>query len=193
MNHGSLDVLLEKLSGGDLRAAEQIFRTYQPYLCEVVRRQLPDRFRSKFDSGDVVQSVWVYLLHGFRAGNWHFTNTEQLRAFLIKVTRHRLTDRLRHFRTAGEREQPLSGADLVAKQPRPSEVAQADELWEKMLALCPPGHRELLRLKRQGLSLVEIAARTGLHEGSVRRILRQLAGQLAARQEALPGPGAENL
>jgi DNA-directed RNA polymerase specialized sigma24 family protein len=52
---------------------------------------------------------------------------------------------------------------------------QAEELWEQMLALCPPAHQNLLRLKRAGVPLAEIAARTGLHPGSVRRILRNLA------------------
>ena len=61
-----------------------------------------------------------------------------------------------------------------------------DDLWQRMLALCPPAHHELLQLKRHGLTLVEIAQRTGLHEGSVRRILRQLARQMAVTQEPLP-------
>jgi DNA-directed RNA polymerase specialized sigma24 family protein len=88
------------------------------------------------------------------------------------------------------REEPGGAEGLevlpASYQPRPSEVVQADELWEKMLTLCPPAHRELLRLKRQGLSLVEISVRTGLHEGSVRRVLRRLARQLAL----VPGPCA---
>jgi DNA-binding IclR family transcriptional regulator len=41
-------------------------------------------------------------------------------------------------------------------------------------------------LKRQGLLLTEIAARTGLHEGSIRRILYDLARRLAiSRRTAL--------
>ena len=52
-----------------------------------------------------------------------------------------------------------------------------------MLELCPPAHHELLRLKRQGLSLAEIAARTSLHEGSVRRILYDLARKVAAARD----------
>jgi DNA-directed RNA polymerase specialized sigma24 family protein len=48
-----------------------------------------------------------------------------------------------------------------------------------MLEECPPAHREILILKRQGLLLSEIAARTGLHEGSIRRILYDLARRLA--------------
>jgi RNA polymerase sigma-70 factor (ECF subfamily) len=70
---------------------------------------------------------------------------------------------------------------------------QADDLWEKMLTLCPPAHRELLHLKRRGVPLEEISARTGLHEGSIRRVLRRLARQLAVEQSAGPAahePGA---
>jgi RNA polymerase sigma-70 factor (ECF subfamily) len=48
-----------------------------------------------------------------------------------------------------------------------------------MLAECRPAHRELLQLKREGLSVAEIASRTGLHEDSIRRILRDLACRIA--------------
>jgi RNA polymerase sigma-70 factor (ECF subfamily) len=154
----------------------------------VVRRYLPGRLRAKFDSVDVVQSVWVHVLHGLRASRWHFLDKPRLRAFLVRVTRRRLTNRLRHYHTALQREQP-GETDLevlpVSGQPRPSEVAQANELWEKMLALCPPEHHTLLRLRRIGMPLVEVASRTGMHEGSVRRILRRLASQFALRHESL--------
>ncbi len=49
----------------------------------------------------------------------------------------------------------------------------------RMLEECSPAHREILILKRQGLPNSEIAARTGLHEGSIRRILYELARRLA--------------
>jgi RNA polymerase sigma-70 factor (ECF subfamily) len=182
-----LEVLVERLRDGDREAAERVFGAYEPYLRMVVRRRLPGVLRAKFDSLDVVQSVWAHLLPGFRTAGWHFPSAAHLRAFLVRVTRNRLTDRLRHYRTALEREQPLEDTPAdglpASGQPRPSEVAQADDLWEKMLALCPPAHHELLRLRRQGLLLTEIAQRTAMHEGSVRRIFRQLARQLAFLQE----------
>jgi DNA-directed RNA polymerase specialized sigma24 family protein len=78
-----------------------------------------------------------------------------------------------------------------AREARPSETAQADELWQQMLALCPPVHHRILKLKRQGLTLVEIAERTGLHEGSIRRILRQLARQMAIVRQPLPGSATD--
>jgi RNA polymerase sigma factor (sigma-70 family) len=190
MGSGPLDVLLEKLCSGDAAAAEQVFLAYEPYLRKVVRRQLPPRLRAKLDSIDVVQSVWADVLQGFRSAGWRFADVAHLRAFLVKATRNRFIDRVRQHEKALKLEKPIACTDPdqlpPARQPRPSEAVQADDLWQRMLALCPPAHHQILQLKRQGLTLVEIAQRTGLHEGSVRRILRQLARQMAVKQQPLP-------
>jgi len=67
--------------------------------------------------------------------------------------------------------------------PAPSQVVQAKDLWEKMLALCPSEYHDLLWMKRRGFALDQIAQRTGLHEDSIRRILRNLARQLAFHKD----------
>ena len=190
MSADPLDALLEKLCGGDPAAAEQIFLAYEPYLRTVVRRRLTPRLRAKFDSPDVVHSVWADVLEGFREARWQFKDAAHLQAFLIASTRNRLIDGYRKHRRAMKREQPLAAVDSdevpASRQPRPSELAQADDLWSQMLQICPPEHHELLRLKRDGRSLQEIVSRTGLHEGSIRRILRNLARRLAIKQRSLP-------
>lgn len=179
----ALQFLLVQLGDGDVAAAEAVFHTYEPYLRKVVRRQLPGHLRARFDSIDVVQSVWVDLLQGFRAAGWRFSSVAHLRAFLVRATRNRFIDRVRQQQMSLERERVVAGVrhadDPAAATATPCEEAEAGELWERLLALCPPGHRELLLLKRQGFSSAEIAAHTGLHEGSVRRLLRDLARQLA--------------
>jgi RNA polymerase sigma-70 factor (ECF subfamily) len=181
--HDPLEILLGQLSTGDAEAAQRVFVAYEPYLRMVVRRQLTPALRAKFDSLDIVQSVWADLVTDLQAGRWQFANPEQLRAFLVKVTRNRLIDRVRQQQTPLLREQRLEVEDLrQLPQPSPAEAGaqlEAEEMWQRLLALCPPQHRGLLELKRQGLSLVEIADRTGLHEGSVRRILYDLAARLA--------------
>ncbi len=182
----SLEALLAKLRQGDAAAAAELFFTYEPTLRLVVRRQLSAELRAKFDSADIVQSVWADVLHRFRDADWNFTDAAGLRGFLVTATRNRFIDRCRQHRAALEHEQRLAGNDgdglPASRQPRPSEEAQANDLWEQMLALCPPQHRTLLELKRDGLPLAEIAARTGLHESSVRRILYDLARKLAFQQ-----------
>jgi RNA polymerase sigma-70 factor (ECF subfamily) len=185
MSTTPLEDLLAKLTSGDVAAAEQVFLQYEPYLRLVVHRMLPASLRSKFDSVDVVQSVWADLLHGFRDADWRFEDVAHLRAFLVKATRNRFLARVRRNQRAATAEQPLdwsAAQQLAEPDARPSEFAQANELWEQMLGLCAEAHRPLLHLKRQGCSLAEIAEKTGYHPSSVRRIFYDLARQLAARK-----------
>jgi RNA polymerase sigma-70 factor (ECF subfamily) len=191
MSASPLDTLLEQLTRGDAEAAAKVFVTYEPYLRMVVRRHLSPGLRAKFDSVDIVQSVWADVLRGFREAGWRFADAAHLRAFLVRLTHDRFIDRLRQHRRAVERERSLAESKweemLVAQDPQPSEFVRADELWQEMLDLCPPEHREVLRLKREGIVTPEIAARVGLHEGSVRRILCSLARRLARRHGEAAG------
>jgi RNA polymerase sigma-70 factor (ECF subfamily) len=182
-----LDNLLAQLCSGDVAAAEQVFLAYEPYLRKAICRHFPASLRARFDPADILQSVWADLLRGFREAGWRFIDADHLRGFLFVATRNRLIDRTRQHQKAVKREERLGEGDrqqcLPSSQPRPSEVAQADDLWERILAHCPPEHRPILGLKRDGYSLAEIAERTGFHPDSVRRILRTLARQLAFEQE----------
>src|SRR5881394_2527931 len=182
MNIDSLESLLEKLNSGDPLAAEQAFLTYEPYLRKVVRRLLPAELRAKFDSIDVVQSIYCDVFEAFREGGMRFGTVWQLRAFLIKATRNRFIDRVRQHQTAARLERPIADNSHPlppARQPHPSESAAARELWERLLELCPPEHHLLLWLRRGGASASEIAKEVGMHEGSVRRFLRGLSVRLA--------------
>jgi RNA polymerase sigma-70 factor (ECF subfamily) len=186
-----LDNLLAQLCSGDMAAAEQVFLAYEPYLRKAISRHFPASLRARFDPDDIVQSIWADLLRGFREAGWRFIDADHLRGFLFVATRNRLIDRTRQHQKAVQREERINDRDqqqfLPSSQPRPSEVAQAGDLWERILARCPPAHRPILALKRDGYSLADIAERTGLHPDSVRRILRTLAGQLAFEQQE---PGA---
>jgi RNA polymerase sigma-70 factor (ECF subfamily) len=188
-----LDDLLARLCSGDRAAAEQVFLAYEPYLRKAVRRHLPAPLRGRFDPADILQSVWADVLRGFREAGYSFSDADHLRGFLFVATRNRLIDRIRKHEKAVAREEPLAAADgrhgVPSPQPRPSEVALAEDLWERILARCPPEHRPILGLRRQGYSLAEIAERTGLHPDSIRRILRTLARRFAFGQPAPPAAG----
>jgi RNA polymerase sigma factor (sigma-70 family) len=178
MSAHSLEGLIETLGSGDRNTVEQLYRTYEPILRMVVRRRLPAHLRAKFDSVDVVQGAWLDLLDGLRRLNWHFADAAHFRAFLVKVATNRLVDEIRKH--GGKRQQEGSSGSAEPddfpspRTPRPSETVQADDLWRRLEALCAPGHREILRCKRDGYSLDEIAQRTGMHKSSVRRILYEL-------------------
>jgi RNA polymerase sigma factor (sigma-70 family) len=177
----TIEELLRRLGSGDEAAAAEVFRAYEPYLRQVVRRRLPAQARARFDSGDVLQSVWADLLPGLRGGRWRFADAAQLRAFLSRVVQNRLFDRARRALRQTAHEEPLAAlpAEPAARQPRASEHAQAGALWERLLASCPAEHRDVLRLRRAGMNYHEVAAAVGMHEGSVRRVVRELGRRVA--------------
>ena len=183
--NADLDSLLVRLNSGDSAAAEQVFVKFVPYLRTIVRRQISTRMRAKFDSSDIVQSVWADLIVGFREARWHFQDRGHLQAFLVKATQNRFLDRLRQQKSPLAHERHLTAADedqmTNPRTPRPSQEVRVDELWGELVKTCSETQRVVLELKRQGKSLAEIAALTGYHESSVRRILYDLARQFVDR------------
>ena len=183
MSDESLDQWIERLNVGDVEAIAPVFRAYEPYLRIAVRRRLSARLRPKVDSVDVVQSVFADLVRGVRDCAWHFSGRPQLEAFLRRIAWRRLADRYQKHGRAIKREQSLEDTPSRSlgdtAQSRPSQEAQGREFWEGILGACPAAHHEIVRLRMQGHRMAEIAARTGLHEGSVRRILYELARRLS--------------
>lgn len=185
----SLDRWIERLNDGDVEAVEHVFRAYEPYLRIAVRRRLSSKLRAKVDSGDIVQSVFADVLRGVKAGGWKFEGRPQLMGLLQRIAARRLADRYQKHGPALDREVPL-GEDRDLQefhdpaQPRPSQVAQGRESWDRVLDVCTPKQRQVVQLRREGFRMGEIAARTGLHEGSVRRILFDLARRFSAERRS---------
>jgi RNA polymerase sigma factor (sigma-70 family) len=71
--------------------------------------------------------------------------------------------------TSGEED-----AGLPSPDPRPSQIAVAREQWFKLLENEPPRHQRMIQMRYEGATAREIAARLGVHEGTVRRVLRRI-------------------
>jgi RNA polymerase sigma-70 factor (ECF subfamily) len=181
--------LIDKLNNGDAEAIQEALISHEAILRMMVRKQLSSWLRAKFDSIDIVHSIWAHLLPVLRAGRWHFTNASELRAFLVKVTRNRLVNRIHHAALELDHVRAQSNVPSApsASAPCPDDTVAEEEVWQQLLALCPPAHRDLLRLKREGVPLHQITAQSGLHESSVRRILYDLLRRFMGRKEKLTG------
>lgn len=190
MNDELLDHWIERLNNGEAEAVEHVLLAYEPALRIAVRRRLGRRLRAKVDSMDVVQSVFANVIHGFRAGGWRFAGRAQLHAFLRRIAWRRLADRYQENRKVLDREQSLGETESLSlpdtQSPRASEVAQGREFLDRVLQSCPPAHREVVRLRMNGFKMSEIASRCGLHEGSVRRILYELARRMSISRQSEP-------
>ena len=180
-SEADLRPLLDPTRGGAADRAA-LYEEGHRFLRRAARRWLSRDLRQRVDSQDVAQAVWAGIIAG-GVDAARFPEPGQFRAFLVRAVRNRVVDLARRHRAGLAAELPDRTGRLAGRVPdggpRPSEEVRADDLWERMLALCPPEHRPILTLRREGLTLDEVAARVGLHEGSVRRILRDLARRVA--------------
>jgi RNA polymerase sigma factor (sigma-70 family) len=184
MKNARLETLLEQWSRGDSAAAEKALVSCGPSLRTLIRRQMSPRFRSTFPTEEIVQSVWTELMSRLRQAVCRFRDVDHLQTFLIKLARNLLAHRLRQHRAAVAAECQVVGDGQdgpgARRGPRPDEVAPPNDPWDRILALCPPAHRAVVELKRQGLSLAEIASRTGMNESHVRLALYDVASRITA-------------
>jgi RNA polymerase sigma factor (sigma-70 family) len=159
----------------------------------MVRSRLPKKLRTQFDSVDFVQAVWQSFFSDLKENPRDFANIEHLRAFLSGVVRnkvqeqHRRLTRTEKYDVAREQSLYIRRGDrevlreVVSPEPSPSEVAQADDRMAQLTAGRSPREVEIVRLRLQGLTFVEIAARTRMEERAVRRIIESVRTRMEAR------------
>lgn len=177
-----IKALLGRIRDGDESAARELLARYESQVRLVVRRQLPRLLRSRFDSIDFLQSVWATFFRRLRAGPERFEDPRFLVSFLARVAKNKIIDEYRRAASRRQdirREEPLSPAgqpsrELVADQDSASELAEANEAYDRLNDLLPEDRRGLLGLKLTGLSNRDIADRLGLSERTIRRVLEDL-------------------
>lgn len=197
--------LLARLKSGDESAASEILRRYEAQVRLVVRRCLPRVLRSRFDSQDIMQSVWrsfFQRLRGEPVDDSHgisdqdaeaaleFHESSQLFAFLSRMARNKVIDQYRRETTqkadihrmqtihaaAGTEVDPADGGESAAEL-----VEAADELslWRSMV---PADRQALIDLKADGHSSKEIGDKLGISERTVQRVLEDLRERLERRR-----------
>jgi RNA polymerase sigma-70 factor (ECF subfamily) len=173
--------LMERVRAGSHDAARELYDRYSDAIRRVVRRRLHQRLRPHYDSLDFLQDVWASF---FVAPEEVFTfeDPDSLIRCLAGIAYRKVALAFRRrFQTAKRdvnREQPLDGgraADPPTRGPTPSQVAMANERWERLLAGQSESCRVMLEMLRQGHSHTEIAARTGLHPKMIQRLLHKMS------------------
>ena len=159
---------------------------YEAEVRLVVRRQLPRLLRSRFDSLDFLQSVWGSFFRKIQAGPAEFEDSRHLVAFLARAAKNKVID---EYRKAGSqkqdvrREEPLwidgyRPRDVVGPVDSPSELVEAQEVFDRLRDLLPQERRSIFELKAEGLSSRDIGDRLGISERTVQRVLESLRRQV---------------
>src|SRR5262245_40754352 len=86
--------LLREAQAGSEDAARELYDTYVQYIRKCVRHRLWRRLRSKFDSQDFVQQVWLSF---FRDGSLpDFQTPAELLAYFKSMAENKVTFEARH-------------------------------------------------------------------------------------------------
>ena len=181
-----LQLLLERVRHGDENAARELLEHFEPHVRRVVRQRLPFVLRSKFDSMDFVQSVWGDFFPRLRRGEIDFADSRQLARFLVVMARTKVANEVR--RRAGtkkfdlQKEVAIGTRDLPVqgRDPTPSQHLMAHERLDELLSGRPKLHQKLLRMRSEGCTFDEIAARLHIDERTARRILYKVEKELGS-------------
>ncbi|SIO24413.1 RNA polymerase sigma-70 factor, ECF subfamily [Singulisphaera sp. GP187] len=190
----NLGHLIDQAKAGDQDAIQSLQR-FENDIRMMVRVRLPRPLRSQFDSMDFVQDVWHSFFRIFNHDPERFAQVRDLRGYLAGVARNKVVEEYRRRSLTQkydvEREEPLYirrgnrdiPRELIASDPTPSQDAQARERLDQLLEGRSPREAEVIELRRQGLTFEEIAAQTGLHERTVRRVIETIRRRMDARKD----------
>lgn len=181
------DSLIVRVREGDDAAIAKLLEECGPHLLRVIRRRMNPRLRGRFDSEDFAQAVWATFF-GHLPEIAEFSRGAQLVQFLTRVASNKVIDAGRRAQVRNEQSvddlaagfQGSSDRRLRVSEPTPSQHAVARESWDHLLHDECDDDRQLLELRRQGLTQQEIAAKLGISERQVRRVLSRLARKLSA-------------
>jgi RNA polymerase sigma factor (sigma-70 family) len=174
--------VLQQAHRGDPAAWEAIFHECYPKVRRVVRRKLNRSMRSLYDSTDFASDVMKSLAANI--GHLQFPTLDSLLAFLAHVAEQKVIDEYRRRHTLKRditRERAiLSGNEdngpvqVPSGDPTASQLAQANEVQERLLSGADETERTIIELRQQGYSMAEIADQTGWNIRKVQRFLKDL-------------------
>lgn len=169
--------LLERLNTGDQAAFDAVFRAHYAHLVAFAQGMLRDRAAAE----DVAQEVMLELWR--RRGE--LAIQDSLRAYLLRATRNRALNQLRHANVQRRAEPHLMGEEAVAATGTAQLVAsELREAIAQAVAELPPACREVFELSRgRGLRYAEIASTLGISvktvESQMGKALKHLRSRLA--------------
>lgn len=179
--------LMERLREGSDEAAHELLETYGSHIYRAVRRRLNQQLRSRFDSQDFVQAVWASFFAN-RAAVANFDDPASLTAFLSRIAANKVIEECRRRMTSKKDnvnlERPTdafghpSDRNLPSADPTASQVAIANEQWDRLVAGQPARYQRMLELRTQGATFEEIATTLGVNEKTVRRIVQKLSDRI---------------
>ncbi len=188
--------LVINYQAGSESAARDLFDKYCERLMKLAKRRIGQRMASRFDPEDVIQSAFRTFFTRVKNDEFTFEQEDDLFKLLVRLTVRKTLRRI-EYHNAAKRNPNLEAAQrtddvepfslLAGQNVTPDmEVALIDE-FQQLIGQLPELDRQVLELKVQGYTTVEIAEKLGSYERKIRRVLERIEklskGELADADE----------
>jgi len=184
--------LVAAYKAGSDTAAQILFDRYCEKLLRLARRRIGHRLMGRIDPEDVIQSAFRTFFVHVRKSDFSFAAENDLFKLLVRLTVHKTLRQIAYHRAAKrnparEVVQPLEDQDLmeqlISQEPAPEAEITLLEEMERFLSRLSGFERQVLELRLQGYSSLEIAEKLQTYDRKIRRVLERiekLAHQYAA-------------
>jgi RNA polymerase sigma-70 factor, ECF subfamily len=177
----SHDSFIRRLREESDSAANELDERYRSRLCQLVEREMNQRFRRKEDPEDVVQSVFRTFWRRKSQAEFHIDSSADLWRLLGTIAHHKLLkhiERLDAKKRDTRREEYPDGDQLHSNLPTPEEAAIAADLIEGALAELDEPYVEVFQMRMQNCTEQEIASKLDCTRAFVRTKLKRICERL---------------
>jgi RNA polymerase sigma factor (sigma-70 family) len=184
--------LMARAKAGDQAAIRLFLSRFGREVRMMVRARLPQRLRGQYDSADFAQAVWLSFFAELPNDAPSFQKVVHLRRYLAGVARNKIYEQHRRLTKTEKydicREERLYvrrdgrdvPRDVISPDPSPSQAAQAEDRFDRLIAGRTQREVAVIQLRSLGLTFEEIEARTGIKERTARRIINTARAQMEA-------------
>jgi RNA polymerase sigma factor (sigma-70 family) len=192
--HGELS-WFELFRKGDEAAARELFDRYVNQVMKLARRHLSRPMAGRVDAEDIAQSVFRTFFQRARKGQFQIDEADDLCKLLARITVHKTLRQIAFHKRAkrdphaesGEPQEMLLGR--LTSGPTPEEAVQFVDQLENFLKKLQPSERQILELRMEGHNNLEIAAKLGISDRKIRRLMERIRG--LAENLGMKASGAE--
>jgi RNA polymerase sigma-70 factor (ECF subfamily) len=188
--------LAHDIQAGSESAAKELFDKYCERLMRLAKRRIGQRMASRFDPEDVIQSAFRTFFKRVKNDEFTFEQEEDLFKLLVRLTVRKTLRQVVHHQAA--KRSPMSemsdGSDdsqllaqVAGNVPAPDVEVALLEQFEKLMDSLSPMERQVVELKMQGHTTVEIAEKLGSYDRKIRRVLERIESVAYGKAEAVEG------
>jgi RNA polymerase sigma factor (sigma-70 family) len=192
----TIDGIIDGLLRGDPRAADTFYQQYGSALRRLADAHLPRGLRRRFDADDVVQSACRTFFRRAGEGRFRLEGTQSVWSLLCAITLTKVREQAR-FHLRGKRgvgrevaaefsssSDGSAGPSPADPTPAPDEALAFADQFQHLLDSFNEEERQIIDLKLQDLTHLQVAERIGSSERTVRRILKDLQTRLERQLSA---------